>query len=267
MEELSHASVSSDGRKKPKNLVRSISRALDIFELLQESPGGLRLADLKRELAIPVSSLHGILATLVERGYLVKDELSMEYRLGAKIFRFTASYQHDSELILQANDVMERLTHKTSETTSLAVLDGDSVVFIHNRVTDGRLQVVNPIGTRLSAHATGLGKIMLAHLSEEELDLIYPHETLVQLTPATNINKKELLVELRKTRERGYAYDDEESTPGVWAVAGCLCDQNHRPLGAICIVSPRFKIREHQRKEWARLVVEAAVEVSARLDL
>jgi DNA-binding IclR family transcriptional regulator len=139
------------------------------------------------------------------------------------------------------------------------------VAFIHKRPSKGIVQVVNPVGTRLPAHATGSGKVMLAHLSEWEIDQLYPTEKLPGRT-ATTITSKHVLKEaLAVIRQQSYAYDDGESEEGVWAVAACIRGEDGRPLAALSVVGPFFRVIGKPYNEWNRIVVEGAREISGVL--
>src|SRR5574340_826190 len=147
--------------RQPANngLVKSAGRTLDVLELLSKHPQGLTLSEIGSNLDIPLSSLHNLCATLVSRGYLIRDKTNL-FQLGPKIGQLKATYHENVNLILLADSQMEKITKITGETTSLAVLQGTTTVFIHKRPGEGILQVINPVGTRILAHCTGSGKIM-----------------------------------------------------------------------------------------------------------
>jgi IclR family transcriptional regulator, acetate operon repressor len=245
--------------------VKSATRALDIFELLADFPNGLSLTDIGKSLNVPLSSMHGLINTLLDRGFLIRIEGTMLYRLGPGIVKVAASYRAQADLVSIADPIMERIRHITSETTSLAVLQGNMIVFIHKRPAEGVVQVVNPVGTRRFAHSTGSGKIMLAYLSSEEIDNLYLDEELPVFTPNTIKTKTALLSALAEAREKQYAYDNEESNTGVWAVAGCIRNEEGRPVAAISVVAPLFHIQAKDYMNWYTYIRDGAIEASAPL--
>ena len=155
-----------------------------------------------------------------------------------------------------------KLTKLTGETTSLSVLQDDMIVFIHKRPGQGIIQVVNPVGTRLPAHSTGSGKVILAHLPSSELLNIYPGEELKKLTSNTIVRRRDLLKVLEEVGRNGYAFDDEESVTGVWAVASCVRDSDGAPVAALSIVGPQVRLQEKDTSNWYQLVKETAAEIS-----
>ncbi len=246
-------------------LVKSSARTLDILELVAEHGDGLLLTDFRQRLGIPVSSLHGLLSTMVQRGYLTREDASGLYRLGPMTLRLVAAYESHIDLVAMADPIMDEIRGLTQETTSLTVLHRDFIVFIHKRAVDGAVQVVNPIGTVLPAHATGSGKVMLALLSEHELDQLYPREELQRLTPNTILTRADLNRELARVRRQGYAFDDEESAVGVWAVAACIRNAQGHPVAALSIVAPVFHVQNQDTRAWPSYVIESAAKISASL--
>lgn len=246
-------------------IVKSSARTLDILTVLAEQSEGMTLTEISQRLDIPVSSLHALVGTLVQKDFVLRDPGSYHYRLGSRLLQLASTYRSQVDLITLAEPVMDRIRQLVSETTSLSVLQGQSILFIHKRTAEGAVQVVNPVGTRLHAHATGSGKVMLAFLDQEEIGQIYPDESLPSVTPATLRSKSELMARLSEIRTLNYAYDEEESAIGVWAVASCIRDEDGRPIAALSIVAPISRLRSKDESDWHRLVRDGANEVSAAL--
>lgn len=252
--------------KTERGEVKSAARALDILELLVQFPAGLNLTDIGEHLEIPLSSLHNLMNTLLDRDYLTRDEQASVYKLSSKLIQLAALYHSQLDLVSIADPVMERVSQATKESTSLAILQDNAVVFIHKRAALRFLQVVNPVGTRVPAHATGLGKVMLAHLDEDELEQIYPQESLPLMTANTIRSRSELKRALQMVYDAGYAVDNEESSDGVWAIAAPICSQTGRPLAAISLAAPLSRVEEINKDRWRRLVQEAALEISQAIN-
>jgi DNA-binding IclR family transcriptional regulator len=242
--------------------VPSVQRALTILELIAMQRQALTLSEIGERLGIPLSTLHGLASTLVNLHYLEREAPSKAYRLGPKIGALAGAYEQGLDLVVLARGAMDRLRDATGEATSLTVLDGTEILFIDKRPARGRFQVINPVGTRLPAHATGAGKVMLAYLSPADVARRYPGPGLPALTARTITTTEALRRSLGRVRAAGCAFDDGESEVGLWAVAGCIRDAAGRPAGAINIVAPRFRVDAPKRSAWSRLVVEAAAEVS-----
>lgn len=248
---------------KEDRLVKSSARTLDILELLARFPAGLTLTSLSQNLGIPVSSLHNIVATMTRRGYLLRDPASRSYRVGPKLSQLSMMARGQPDLISVADPFLRSLSHLTGESTSLSILEGDTIVFVNRHLSREMIQVVNPIGTRVPAHATASGKVMLAELSEEEFDRTYPTERLVKATPATIGTRTELKRALAQIRRQGYAYNNEESAPGVWALASCIHGRGCEPIGALSVAVPVSRLKCIENPDWAAMTRQATSDISA----
>jgi IclR family transcriptional regulator, KDG regulon repressor len=257
--------MQKEGEGGSRGAVKSASRTLDILELLAGFPNGLSLTDIGHSLKIPLSSQHVLIKSLLSRGYLIRTEGTLLYRLGPRVVKIAAAYKEHSSLISIVDPVISRIRDITTETTSLSLLQGNMIIFVHKRIASGVVQVVNPVGTQRHAHATGSGKVMLSRLAREEIDRIYPVEALPALTPHTISSKTALLAALEEIRRNQYAFDLEESDIGLWAVAGCIMNSAGQPIAAISIAAPYVRIQSKDYKTWHRLVREGAAEVSSLL--
>lgn len=264
---MAHSPSKLKNQSGPSDLgiVKSAARTLEILSLLAEQPDGMTMTAIGNTLKIPLSSIHALIGTLVQMDFVLRDENSFHYRLGPKILRLASSYRAQVDLITLADTVMDRLRRDVGETISLTVLQGQMIMFIHKKSAEGAVKVVNPVGTRLYAHASGSGKVMLAYLEEGELERIFPEEQLPEVT-STTIKKKSLLKKhLAEVRTQNYAFDNEESAIGVWAVASCVRDEAGRPIAAISIVGPTSRIASKDVSSWHHIVRQAASEISSSL--
>lgn len=258
--------MGSGDSQETRRTVKSAVRVLEILDILAVNPDGLTLTELQEKSGIPISSLHGLMLSLMHMNYVKRDEDTKRYKLCTKLLQFTSILSNYHDLITISDSVMERLKKETSEATSLSILEGDSVLFIHKHPAPGRIQIINPAGSRLPSYATGSGKVLLAYLADGEVDKIYPNETLPQVTSNTITSKTRLKEELSEIRERGYAYDDEESAVGVWAVAGCIRSKSGRPIASLSVVAPISRVQSKDSSDWPDLVREGAAEISKSLD-
>jgi DNA-binding IclR family transcriptional regulator len=246
-------------------LVKSSTRTLDLLELVIEHSNELSLSDISQTLNIPISSMHALVNTLVERGYYIRDPISLRYGIGPKLTLLMAAGNKNVDLISLAEPVFERMRWECDEAISMSVLDGNRIRFIYFSPARSIFQIVNLVGSSLPAHATGSGKVMLAHLPPQELDGLFPSENLPHTTPNMIATKSELLRAIAEASKQGYAIDNQESEPGVWAVASCIRDTDGGPLAAISIIVPTIRLDNEKIAEWTQLVMEGAKEISTKL--
>ena len=202
--------------------VASVDRALRILTVVGSASRGLSLDELAGRLDIPKSSLHRILAALRYRGFIAQPEPGGSYFLGTELLATAFRFYDVLDLRALIHPLLARLTGELRETTHMAVLDGAEVVY-HDKIQASRtITMSSVIGGRNPAHATGVGKALLAWT--------YPTDEAVRawaaqwaplkpVTPNTITSVPRLAEELAIVRERGYALDMEENEIGVRCAA------------------------------------------------
>jgi IclR family transcriptional regulator, KDG regulon repressor len=254
--------------KKAKSdyLIQSVSRALDILEAFAVGQEDLGVTELSRKLKLHKNNVFRLLATLETRGYVEQDRETGNYRLGMKTFEVASVFLLHLGLIEQARGTVEQLAAETGETAYLAVLDGPSVVCVDSVETAQAVRVVSFLGRRLPAHATALGKALLAWRPQEELEQLWKQHEPTAVTPRTLTDPTRLGEELSRVVAQEVALEDEEATPGVRAVAAPVRDYQRRVVGAVGVVGPVSRLTlERLSGEIAPRVKAAAQAASRRL--
>lgn len=222
----------------PGQPVKSADRTLEVLEALAASPTRRSLVDLARALDIPKSSLHGILRTMAGRGWVETDATGTRFGLGVRALEVGAAYLNADDAVGLVSGALDELSRQFGEAVHLGRLDGPDVIYLAKRESVHRLRLYSAIGRRLPAHATALGKVLLAACAAPLAQLPNP---LPQLTTSTIIDRDALLAELQQTRVRGYAVDREENTEGIvcFAMAVPLAAP---PTDAISVSVPAARI-------------------------
>ncbi|MBB5153222.1 IclR family transcriptional regulator [Saccharopolyspora phatthalungensis] len=228
--------VTAEQAGSGQNVVKSADRALVILELL--SRGRHRLSDIAETLRLPLSSVHGLLGTLVHRGFAEFDQTTRTYGLGLKAWTVGQGYTGHRDIVGLALPLMERLAQETGETVQLSRLDGVENVYIAIAESPQPMKLVSAVGMRLPAHAVGLGKALLAGLPDAELGRRYRGVELERFTENTVTELAELLTEIAQTRARGYATDNEEYIIGCRCVAMPIRDHSGEVVAAMSVSAP-----------------------------
>lgn len=243
--------------------VKSASRVLDIFELLAHHPDGMSLSEISVALAIPKSSAHGLLATLLGRGYLRPGRRDRTYRLGTRLFELGSSYMAGADLLSEGQEIVRETARACDETVHLAILDGNEVLYIAKEEGTNTIRMVSAVGRRFPAYGTGVGKMLLSALSPAELDQLYPpDQCLAPITPRTITDPVALRQELAETQARGYAIDEEESTPGLCCIAAPVFDSHDAVVAAISVSVPTVRFTAERRASLRQLVQQGADRLS-----
>lgn len=218
--------------------VRAITRAFRVLSTFDEDRPALTLDDLQQELGFNKASLLRILRTLEAEGALVVRE--GRYALGPRLLRLAHQFLSQTSLPRVAQPHFERLTQEQGLTVSLAILDGSDVVYLAVENPKLELGLQADIGKRHPAHATAVGKVLLASLPEEEARAILTAQPLEALTENTLVDPDAVMRELETVRARQYAVDDEERGIGIRCVAVPIVGARGRIQAAMSLAGPIF---------------------------
>lgn len=214
-----------------KNETVFTGKSLILIETLAEHPRGLTLSRLSELCGQPVSSIHHALSTFRERGFVAQNEETKKYSLGLKFLTISRAILDNLDIRTVAMEELQRLHDKTHEMVFLSVLRDRKVVYIDKIQAPGRLVLATEVGYAIEPHACTSGKALLAGLSDREIMDLYPDEALPPHHGNTIINTRTaLLEELRKVREQGFSYGDEQYYQGRarGGRAACFGQKDHR---------------------------------------
>src|SRR3954449_190116 len=244
----------------------SVDNALWLLQLIGERRA-LRVAEAADLLGVARSTAHRLLTALRRRGFVMQDRPNGAYRPGPALYEIGLAAVSRIDIRRVARPVLDRLRETTEETASLAVLEGATVRFVDCAESLRSVRVGNRTGIVRPAHASAVGKAILASLSDAELDRRYPEETLPPATTSAALTTtSELRAELATIRARGYAFNWEESAEGVCAVSVALRDTAGQPLAGLGIAAPSSRIGSPDAlRAFVPALLEGADAVLARL--
>ncbi len=196
--------------------VQSLERAFEVLELVAAHGGAIALSELAIASGLPPATLHRLARTLVDLGYL-RQESSRRYALGHRLFLLTQG--SSTMLIGAAEPHLRHLVGAIGETANLAMLDGDRVAYVAQVPGRHSMRMFTEVGRRVDPHCTAVGKALLARNTEEQVRALLGRTGLERHTPHTVTDPEELLAELARVRDRGYAVDEGEQEVGVRCVA------------------------------------------------
>jgi DNA-binding IclR family transcriptional regulator len=245
--------------------IQSIERAAAILRLLSGRTHRLGVVDLAGELGLPKGTVHGLLRTLQRVGFVEQDEETGKYQLGAALLHMGSSYLDGNELRTRALNWSDSLAARTHESVRIGTLHEGQVLIVHHVFRpDDSLQTLD-VGALLPAHASALGKLLLAHHAYVAGELA--KNGLESFTDATITDGRRLERELERVRERGWAADIGELVDGEVSIAAPIIDRRGVAVGAIGIsgTPERMLAARQPRGELVAFVREAARAVSREL--
>ena len=207
--------------------VQSVERTLDILEFLSQSEGELGVSEIGSATGLAVGTVHRLLGTLVSRGYVRRNGESRRYGLGLKAL--TMAVNTRERIGPLALPFLEELMEVSQETANLAVVEGNSTVYVEQVAPARMLRIFTEPGNSVRLLSSGTGKVLLAYQPPRLVDFVLGREDLPRQTVSTITDHAHLRAELQKIRRQGYAVDHGEQEEGV----RCLAAPVFGPDGAI----------------------------------
>lgn len=199
--------------------VQSVQRALDLLETVARSGGQLAIGELATASDLPLPTIHRLLRTLVDRGYM-RQLPDRRYALG---FRLVPLGLASSALVgPHVQPVLEDLVDRLGESANLAILAGDQAEYVAQVPSRHAMRMFTEVGRRVELHCTGVGKALLAQLDDAQVAAVVVARGLPARTEHTLTTAQDLRSALADVRERGYAIDEQEQEIGVRCVAVAL---------------------------------------------
>jgi DNA-binding IclR family transcriptional regulator len=240
--------------------VQSVDRAISVMEFLSRR-GWSGVTEIANELDIHKSTAYRLLTTLRDRGLVEQDAATEKYRLGFGLVLLASSVTAELDLMRCARSVCERLSDETGETVTLAVLEDDDAVVVHQSISRSSALNVDWTGRHTPLHATAAGKLFLLNMPEDQRRRILKRP-LERYTERTIVDPAELERQLAEAEERGYAYTVEELEVGLSAVGAPIRYSDGRVVAAVSVSGPAFRLPEEQLPGLGERLKRAADEIS-----
>lgn len=241
-----------------KYWVPALEKADVVLQAISLQPSKLKLIDLSKQLGINKSSMFSLLNTMEALEWVVRES-EATYSLGSKLGFIGNVYFKQFSLIDRFRKEASVTKHTIQETIQLAKLEHNDVLYLAKEEMPSPVRLASEPGMKLPAHATALGKVMLANLAPAAVESLYPDEELQQgLTQHTIKSRNELLAQLAAIRTEGYASDLQEAVMGFCCVAAPVRDAQGNVVAAISC--SMFQHEWEQKRERARQEICALAE-------
>lgn len=234
--------------------VKSADRTIEVLEVLARSSTPLSLGELHERLGYPKSSLYVLLQTLVARRWVETDARGGVYQVGVRALLTGTSYLDRDPVVRAAAPVLDDVRAEVNETVHLARLDGENIIYLASRESQHHLRTVSRVGRRLPAHATALGRAILANRPDGES--LVPERPEV-LSPKGLRDRAAILAELETARTRGYAAESEQTGPGLGCRAVVLT-YNTPVTDALSCSVPLARLDEAHSEQIVATLVQAS---------
>jgi DNA-binding IclR family transcriptional regulator len=245
--------------------VPSVGRALTVLEVLAESRNGYTLSDLGRRLGLPKSSLHTMLRTLGERGYVLRNPATHRFRLGLRLFTLANLALNELGLVEQASPLLRLLMERTRLTVHMAVRERGEAVLVEKIDPPGIPRLATWVGKRMDLHCTGVGKALLAYMPQNEFQLLVKNYGFTRYNENTITSIQRLRAECEQIRRVGHSSEDEEGEIGFRCVGAPVFDHTGNVVAAISVAGTTTQITVDNSAMYVDLVKQTGEDISQSL--
>ena len=250
--------------KTAQNTIKSLDRAMEVFEYLSEAQGK-PLSALADEMGQSPATVYRVLVTLEGRGLVEFDRTEQLWHIGAQAFVIGARYLRRTSLVDRARPIMRKLMEITGETANLGVEKEGHVLFLSQVETHENIRAFFPPGTLSQMHASGIGKALLAHMDFDRLSRILDASELIRYTEHTITESTALHADLEVIRDKGYSVDNEEKNEGMRCIAAPVFDMNNEAVAGISVSGPTSRVSVSEIENLSQPVLEAAHQLTVAI--
>lgn len=246
--------------------IQSLERAAALLDAVAASgPAGIGLADLSERVGLHTSTAFHLVKTLESLGFLTRRGDSKRYRIGSRLFVLAAGALDESALLTLGTPILERLSQTTGEAAHLAVRSNAEIVIVARTAAAGMLQLSERSGVVRPAHATAIGKMLLAECSDADLDRLLAGLEMPAFTPNTLTDPTRLRAEIAAIRAEGVAHDRQELDLEVRCIAVPVRDFAGRCVAAMGLSAPVWRLEPARLEALIGDLRQAADGLSAAL--
>ncbi|MEO0357201.1 MAG: IclR family transcriptional regulator [Pseudomonadota bacterium] len=250
--------VDKYSEQKPTNL-----RLLLLLEAVVEIGGAVKPSQIGEALGLPKPTVHRLIKTAEDAGFLRRDIDGRSYGPGARLQRLSANTFTAAQVQLSRSAILRKLSEQIGETCNLSTPDRDGMMYLDRHETAWPLRIQLPTGTTVPFHATASGKMYLASLSPQQVQQTLDIVGTQPLTHSTLSHAEDLTHELAKIRSQGYATDNEEFMVGMVALALPVKDPKGRLMSTVSIHAPVQRLNLNQLLTHLPKLKDAAAQLSA----
>ena len=242
-------------------LVPGLERGLRLLQLFRPGRPEISAPEIARELELPRTTAFRLLQTL-EAMEFVERSANGAWRLGPAVLRLGFEFVASQDIGEYGREVLEKLCEDSAASSQLAIRDGRDLVVVLKKNPAATFASNVQVGTRMPAHATVLGRMLL---QDVDLKKLYPEGRLKQFTPSTPKSVGELEKLIAQDRARGYAVSESAYEAGISAVAAPVRNHEQRVVAALSLIVPLPRLEAKRREELIQKAVAAAAELSRRM--
>ena len=247
-------------KEQTRYMVPALEKGLNMLQLFGQN-GELSFTQVCQRTGLPKASVYRTVQTLEQMRFLTRNSISGSYSLGISVLRLGFDYLSSMDIVQIGRPVIQRLRDTTSYSAQLCVLDGRDIVYVARASAVGEAAAAVGVGTRLPAHCTAIGRVLLMALPQQDLSQLFPEPRFSFTTEQGPKTPQELIELLGSDYRRGHAISESFYQPGVSAVAYPLRDRDGNVVASISVMVPRSVLPADLKTSLSTQVQKAAHEL------
>lgn len=220
-------------RLTERDFVGALQKGIAVIESFEAAHPRLTLSEVARKTGLTRAAARRYLLTLAKLEYAETD--GKHYWLTPRVMRLGYAYLATASLPKLAQPILEEIGEKTLDVASIAVLDGSDILFLARSANRRIVSVSTTVGTRIPAYCAAMGRVLLADRTDAEIEAFVKSIRPKKLTPRTRVGQRELIEEIARAREQGYAVNDEELELGLRTIAVPVSDSRGKVVLAMSV--------------------------------
>jgi DNA-binding IclR family transcriptional regulator len=245
--------------------IQSVDRALKILSLFSPSTPVLGVTDISKKMNLAKPTAHGLIQTLVDNGFLLKDSDTKKYSLGLKIYELGIFLSGTLKINQAGYQALQRLSKKTGLMARIAIWNNGDVLVTLNLMPDVQIPMFQQLGPSVPAHCTGIGKAILSTFTPETLENYLSVTGLEKYTENTITDKSRLIRELEASAKRGYCLEKEEFMKGLSCIAVPVLNSSGKVEGSVSLSGNATLKSAFSFEELVSSLINTAGEISINL--
>lgn len=251
---------------KQRKTIGSVIKAVEIINYIAESDQEMGATEISEGLGYGVSATYHLLNTLKESNFITQNERTKKYQLSLKLWQLGMKAFSQNNLGTALRQFLTKLKKETGETSNLTVLDRKSIVYIAQEESDKLIKMFTKTGATAPLHCTASGKIFLAYMDDVKREEILKDYIMTRFTKNTITTKKQLLLELKEIKDKGYGFDIEERDEDVSCIAAPIFGTNGEVLACISISGPHTRFTKEKKDRWIEIILQVSKDASGFLN-
>ncbi|MCP3923817.1 MAG: IclR family transcriptional regulator [Desulfobacterales bacterium] len=245
--------------------IQSVQRALNILSFFSASRPQLGITEISKLMNLPKTTVHGLVQTLTQEGFLNQDIENKKYTLGLKIYELSTYLLSTLKINQVGMDSVQKLAQKTSLMARIGIWDKDSILVTANSFPDAENHQFNIIGPRVPGYCSALGKIFLATYNDSDIEEYLSKTPLTAYTEKTITDKSVLLEHIKEIRKTGYAREDEEYINNMSCISAPVYDNTGSTVASVSVSGLLGFLENDKIKELIIEVKKTGMDISQKM--